>query len=85
MPSSPLGLLLIIAAIYLVYKSPKRMQTVLRMVIAIVATEVLMSATVAFLFRVGDGKAWGGIVGLVSLLVAVIVGWLHTRSAKATA
>jgi len=78
---SPLGILLFIAAIYLVVKSPKRLQTLGRMAIALVATALLIMVPGAIL-RTGDPRALGQIAGLVALLVAVMAGWWHTRSLK---
>lgn len=77
--TSPLGLLLIVAAIYLVFKSPKKLQTFARMIIGFVGTVFLFIIPGAIL-RMGDPQAWGRIGGLVGLLVAVIVGWWHMRS-----
>jgi hypothetical protein len=78
---SPLGILLLIAAIYLVAKSPKKLQTLGRMGIAFVVTVLLILVTGAILRR-GDPQALGTIGGLVALLVAVITGWWHTRALK---
>ena len=77
--TSPLGLLLIVAAIYLVFKSPKKLQTFVRMIIGFVGTVLLFIIPGAIL-RMGDPQAWGRIGGLVGLLVAVIVGWWQMRS-----
>ncbi len=79
--ASPLGILLLVAAIYLVVKSPKKLQTLGRMGIAFVVTVVLFIVMGAILRR-GDPQALGAIGGLVALLVAVIAGWWHTRSLK---
>jgi hypothetical protein len=81
MRASPLGILLLIAAIYPIVKSPKRSQTLGRMVIALLATILLIVVPTALL-GIGDPQAWGQIAGLVGLLVAVIAGWWHTRSLK---
>jgi hypothetical protein len=78
---SPLGILLFLAAIYLVVKSPKKLQTLGRMGIAFVVTVLLIMVTGAILRR-GDPQALGAIAGLVALLAAVIAGWWHTRSLK---
>jgi len=79
--ASPLGILLFIAAIYLVVKSPKKLQTLGRMAIAFVVTVLLILVAGAVLRR-GDPQTLGAIGGLVALLVAVIAGWWHTRSLK---
>jgi succinate-acetate transporter protein len=79
--ASPLGILLLLAAIYLVVKSPKKLQTLARMVVAFVVTVLLFIVPGAIL-RVGDPQAWGRIGGLVGLLIAVIAGWWHIRSMK---
>lgn len=77
--TSPLGLLLIVAALYLVFKSPKKLQTFVRMIISFVGTVLLFIIPGAIL-RMGDPQAWGRIGSLVGLLVAVIVGWWHMRA-----
>jgi hypothetical protein len=79
--ASPLGILLLVAAIYLVFRSPKKLQTLGRMGIAFVVTVLLFIVRGALLRR-GDPQALGAISGLVGLLVAVIAGWWHTRSLK---
>jgi hypothetical protein len=79
--ASPLGIVLFIAAIYLVVKSPKKLQTLGRMGIAFVVTVLVIMVTGAILRR-GDPQALGAIAGLVALLGAVIAGWWHTRSLK---
>ena len=78
---SPLGILLLVTAIYLVVKSPKKLQTLGRMGIAFVVTVLLFIVPGAILRR-GDQQALGAIAGLVALLAAVIAGWWHTRSLK---
>jgi len=79
--TSPLGILLLAAAVFLVVKSPKKLQTLGRMVIALVVTVLLIIVPSAIL-RIGDPRAWGQISGLVGLLAAVIAGWWHMRSIK---
>ena len=79
--ASPLGILLFVAAIYLVVKSPKKLQTLGWMAIAFVVTVLLFIVPGAILRR-GDPQALGAIAGLVALLAAVIAGWWHTRSLK---
>ncbi len=79
--ASPLGILLLVAAIYLVVKSPKKLQTLGRMAIAFVVTALLIMVPGAILRR-GDPEALGAIAGLVAMLAAVIAGWWHTRSLK---
>jgi thiol:disulfide interchange protein len=79
--ASPLGILLLAAAIYLVVKSPKKLQTLGRMGIAFVMSVLLIMVTGAILRR-GDPQALGAIAGLVALLAAVTAGWWHTRSLK---
>jgi hypothetical protein len=71
----------LIALIYLVVKSPKKLQTFGRIGIAFVVTLVIFLLVGAIL-RKGDPEALGRIGGLVALLVAVIAGWWHTRSLK---
>ncbi|HXN00048.1 MAG TPA: hypothetical protein VN982_16390 [Candidatus Dormibacteraeota bacterium] len=79
--ASPLGILLLVAAIYLLVKSPKKLQTLVRMVVAFVVTVLLFIVPGAIL-RMGDPQAQGRIGGLVGLLIAVIAGWWHMRSIK---
>jgi hypothetical protein len=79
--ASPLGLLLIVAAVFLVFKSPKRLQTLGRMLVGFVVTVLLFLIPGAVL-RMGDPEALGRIGALVALLVAVIVGWWHLRSLR---
>ena len=79
--TSPLGIVLMIGMIYLVFKSPKRLHTLGRMVIAFIAT-VLLFIIPGTLLKIGDPEAQGRIAGLVALLVAVIVGWWHVRSQR---
>jgi succinate-acetate transporter protein len=78
---SPLGILLLLAAIYLIIKSPKRLQTLGRMALVFVVTVALFILT-GLVLRIGDPEAWGRIAGLLGLLTAVIAGWWHTRSMK---
>ena len=79
--ASPLGILLLIAAIYLVVTSPKKLGTLGRMAIAFVGT-ALVTMVVGAILRRGDPQALGAIAGLVAMLGAVIAGWWHTRSLK---
>ena len=79
--ASPLGLLLLVGAIYLVVKSPKRLQTLGRMTIAFVVT-VLLFVIPGVALHMGDPWAQGGVGGLVGLLIAVIAGWWHMRSIR---
>ena len=79
--ASSLGLLLLVAAIYLVVKSPKKLQTLGWMAVAFVVTVLLFIVPGAIL-RMGDPHAQGKIGGLVGLLIAVIAGWRHMRSIK---
>ena len=76
---SPLGILLLIAAIYLVVKSPKKLPTLGRMAAGFVVTVLLIIVPGAVL-RIGDPQALGRVSGLIALLVAVVAGWWHVRS-----
>lgn len=76
---SLLGILLIVAATYLVIKSPKKLRTLGRMIIGFIVTVLLFIIPGAIL-KMGDPQALGRISGLVGLLVAVILGWWHVRS-----
>lgn len=79
--ASPLGILLIVTAIYLVFKSPNKLRTLGRMVIVFVATVLLFIIPGAIL-GMGGPQALGRIGGLVGLLTAVIAGWWHMRSLR---
>lgn len=79
--TQPAGGLLLIAAIFLVVKSPAKLRTLGRMVVALLVTALVITVPVAIL-RIGDPEAWGQIAALVGLLAAVIAGWWHTRSLK---
>ena len=79
--TSPLGILLLVAAIYLVVTSPKKLRTLGRMAIALVVTGLLIIVAGAILLR-GDPQALGAIAVLVGMLAAVTAGWWHTRSLK---
>jgi hypothetical protein len=79
--ASPLGIILSVAAIYLVVKSPKKLQTVGRMVGALMVT-LLLSIVPGAILRMGNPEAWRKVGGLVALLMAVIAGWWHMRSIK---
>ena len=79
--ASPLGILLMIGAIYLVFKSPKKLQTLGRMVVGFVVTVLLFIISGAVL-RIGDPRALGRVGGLIALLVTVIAGWWHIRSLR---
>lgn len=58
--TSPMGILLFIAAVYVFIRSPKRLQTLGRMVIAFVVT-VFLCIVAGAILRTGDPRAWGGI------------------------
>jgi len=79
--ASPLGLLLFIAAIYLVVTSPKKLRTLGRMAIVFVGT-VLVIIVAGAILRRGDPQALGAIAVLVGMLAAVSAGWWHTHSLK---
>lgn len=79
MPGLALGLLLMLAAFYLIAKSPQRGQTLVRMAFALVAT-ILLCLIPGSLLHIGDPEDWGQIGALAGLLVAVIFGWWHVRS-----
>ena len=79
--TSPLGILLMVAAVYLVIRSPQKLHTLGRIVIAFAVTIILFIIPGAIL-RIGDPRAWGRIGGLVGLLMAVIAGWWRMRSIK---
>lgn len=75
----PLGLLLFIAAVYLVVKSPKKPQTLGRMAIGF-AGALLLCLVPPILLQIGDPQAWGKVGAIVALLMAVVFGWWHLRS-----
>jgi hypothetical protein len=70
-----------VVAIWLIAKSPKRFQTLLRMVTAFLVTAGVFLVPNAIL-RIGDPRAWGRLAGLVAMLVAAIAGWMHVRSLR---
>ncbi len=76
-----LGLLLMVAAIFPVVKSPKKLQTLGRMLLAFVVTVLLIIVPGAVL-RMGDPHAWGRMAALVGFLIAVVEGWWHVRSVR---
>src|SRR5215469_2914267 len=75
---SPLGIVLIGAAIYLALKSRKRLQTISWMVGGFAATMPLF-LILGGILRIGDTMAAERIAGLVGGIVAVVVGWRHLR------
>lgn len=79
--TSPLGILLMVAAVYLVIRSPQKLHTFGRMVTGFAVTIILFIIPGATL-RMGNPRAWGRIGGLVGLLMAVIAGCWHMRSFK---
>jgi succinate-acetate transporter protein len=79
--ASPLGILLSVVAIYLLVKSPKKLQTLGRMAVAFVVT-VLLFIVLGAILRMGDPEAQGRIGGLVGLLILVIAYWWHMRPLK---
>jgi len=70
-----------VVAIWLIAKSSKRFQTLLRMVTAFLVTAGVFLVPNAIL-RIGDPRAWGRLAGLVAMLVAAIAGWMHVRSLR---
>jgi hypothetical protein len=78
---SPLSILLLIAGIYLLIKSPKKLQTLGRMALAFIVT-VLLIVVLNAILRIGDPRAWGQLAGLVGLLAAVIAGSLNLRALR---
>jgi uncharacterized membrane protein YbaN (DUF454 family) len=72
-----------VIAIWLIAKSSKRFQTLLRMVTAFLVTAGVFLVPNAIL-RIGDPRAWGRLAGLVAMLVAAIAGWMHVRSLRST-
>jgi hypothetical protein len=70
-----------VVAIWLIAKSSKRFQTLLRMVTAFLVTAGVFLVPNVIL-RIGDPRAWGRLAGLVAMLVAAIAGWMHVRSLR---
>ena len=77
--TAALEILLIIAAIYVIARSPRKFQTFGRMVIAFLVI-LLLSIIGSVFLRVGDPEVWGVVGRLLALLAAVIVGWRQIRS-----
>lgn len=84
MPGSPLGVVLLIAAVFLVIKSPLKGQMLVRMA-ATFAVTVLLCIVLSAVLRRGDPQTWGQVGGLIGLLAAVIAGWWHLRSVRPAA
>jgi uncharacterized membrane protein YbaN (DUF454 family) len=76
------SIIFFVVAIWLIAKSSKRFQTLLRMVTAFLVTAGVFIVPGAIL-RIGDPRAWGRLTGLVAMLVAAIAGWMHVRSLRA--
>lgn len=76
---SLLSMFLMIAGIYILVKSPRKLQTLGRMALTFVGT-VLLIVVVNAILRIGDPRVSGQLAGLVGLLAAVIAGYgnLHT-------
>jgi hypothetical protein len=70
---SPLGILLLIAVICIVVKSPKKLQTLGRMGIAFVVT-VLLIIVPGTILRRGHPQAIGAIAGWIAIFAAVTGG-----------
>ena len=75
------SIIFFVVAIWLIAKSSKRFQTLLRMVTAFLVTAGVFLVPNAIL-RIGDPRAWGRLAGLVAMLVAAIAGWMHVRSLR---
>jgi hypothetical protein len=75
------SLIFFVVAIVLIVKSPKRFQTLVRMVLAFIVTAGVFIVPNAIL-RIGDPRAWGRLTGIVAMLVAAIAGWMHVRSLR---
>jgi hypothetical protein len=78
---SPLGVLFLIVGIYLLIKSPKKLQTLGRMALTFFVT-VLLIVVINAILRIGDPRVSGQLAGLVGLLAAVIAGYLNLRSLR---
>ena len=76
---SPLGIILLIVAGYLVVKSPRKLHTFGRMGIAFVVVTLVIILGNAIL-RIGDPRGWGHIATLLGLIAAVFVGERERQS-----
>jgi hypothetical protein len=74
-----LQILLLAAAVYLGLKSPRKWQTLGRMLVAFV-TVLLLSIIGSVFLRIGAPEVWGVTGRLVGLLLAVVVGWRGMHS-----
>jgi membrane associated rhomboid family serine protease len=80
---SPLGIVLLIVAVYLIVKSPRKLQTLGLAVIAFVVS-VLLGLVPPLILGIGTVRGWVHIGTLVGALLAVVVAWWHTRSPAPT-
>ena|SRR5271155_4285136 len=78
---SLLSIFLVIAGIYMLVKSPKKLQTLGRMALTFVVTVLLIVVANAIL-RIGDPRVSGQLAGLAGLLAAVIAGYVNIRTLR---
>jgi hypothetical protein len=82
--TSPLMGLLLLAGIILWLTSPKKLQTLGRMVAAFVITALLIMIPTSIARR-GDPQMWGELAAEIGVLIAVAAGAWHLRSLKRAA
>jgi len=70
--SNAAGVAILAVAIYVVFQSPRKFQTLLRMAVALIAT-VVVTILSAALLEVGNAEVWAHNSGFLGLLVGVIV------------
>ena len=80
---SPLGIVLLILAVYLIVRSPRKLQTLGLEVVAFVVS-VLLGLVPPLILGIGYVRGWVHIGTLVGALMAVAVAWWHTRSLAPT-
>jgi uncharacterized membrane protein len=71
--------ILMLAGVVIVLMSPRKLSTLGRMVIALVAVFLVLLAAVALFRRTADPEAFGVLAAQVSLGAADAVGALHLR------
>jgi hypothetical protein len=82
--ASPLAGLLLLAGIVLCLTSPKKLQTLGRMVAAFALTALLIMIPTSIARR-GDPQMWGELAAEIGVLMAVVAGAWHIRSLKRAA
>ena len=82
--TSPLMGIVFLVGIVLCLTSPKKLQTLGRMVAAFVLTALLIMIPISIARR-GDPQMWGEMAAEIGVLIAVAAAWWHIRSLKRAA